>query len=95
MAKWKVKAGAHRENGRFYKKGDIVESDLNLGEMFKEKFEAVAEPTIVYAERPVPVVKPSDEDAPKTAKSGRDWDEDDDKDDKSKGKAGSAHKKGH
>ncbi len=43
MAKYKfrVKAGAHHSKGRTYKTGEIVESDTNLAETFKEKFEKV------------------------------------------------------
>src|SRR5688500_2168743 len=41
MAKYRVKAGTHVENGVVYKAGQVVETDQDLTAIFKEKFERV------------------------------------------------------
>ena len=40
----KAKAGTHRENGRTYKAGDVVESNSDLINLFPEKFELLGGP---------------------------------------------------
>lgn len=39
--KYRVKNGVHIEGGKQYAKGSIVESDLKLDTLFREKFEVV------------------------------------------------------
>ena len=39
--RFRVLAGLHREGDKLFHKGDIVESDKDLDEIFRNKFEAV------------------------------------------------------
>lgn len=43
MAQYRLKrnAGPHKEGGRLYNPGEVVESDQNLALLFREKFEVV------------------------------------------------------
>jgi len=44
MPKYRVKEGNHVEGGRTYTKGQIVDSPVDLAELFKGKFEKVSDP---------------------------------------------------
>lgn len=52
MAKFRIKAGSHVQDGKRYVKGDVVENNANLAELFKEKFEPVAEDATSTANQP-------------------------------------------
>jgi len=57
--KFRVKAGKHVEDGRVYKKDEVVESHHDLLKLFPEKFELVHEaPFAAQGEDPEPVPEP-------------------------------------
>lgn len=39
MPRFRVKAGSHVQAGKVYPKGSVVESDVDLTKVFREKFE--------------------------------------------------------
>lgn len=54
MAKFRVIAGIHVEEGKVHKKGDVVTSDEPLDELFAGKFEVVnggSPPAIVFDDK--------------------------------------------
>jgi hypothetical protein len=55
MPKYKVLAGQHMHFDKLYKKGDVIETDLDLLSLFENKFQRVHEqPTVpVKSETPV------------------------------------------
>ena len=60
MAKFKVTSGVHVSGGVVYKKGDIVESHVDLCRVFKNTFEPVVETTPVAPGSPLrPVAVPA------------------------------------
>lgn len=38
MARYIVKKGEHRQDGKVYNEGDVIETDLKLDELFRDKF---------------------------------------------------------
>lgn len=73
MKQYRVKVGLHMQEGKTYTKGQIVKSEANLSELFREKFEEVSAPAPV---QPPPPSTPAKKKAPGTvAKKGDDWEE--------------------
>lgn len=69
--KFKVKSGCHREGGKVYHSGDIVDSNRDLEKAFKNKFERVVRTIIVdeeESEKPSRRTKPPK--SPEVVKEG-------------------------
>jgi hypothetical protein len=84
---YKLKGGSHTQDGRKYKNGDIIESDIDLTVTFRGKFTEVFDDSVKDTGKQVEVAKAPkialsvDEDADKTnSKSADDVIDDEDED---------------
>ena len=61
---WKLVGGRHKEGGKLYQKGDLIETARDLGTQFPNKFERLPDPTPAAVAAHAPVALPAAAPAP-------------------------------